>query len=212
LVHWVSLFCGCIESEIYAEGYGYVYRGVKEPAKLEGDAPFPRPQGGVSPSRALRRSSSGRARCSRTFTSSEHDERDLAPALLVSCTFHDQRDNILTRNASTSSLGHSSINSPRSRLGSFNKASSIAARALRASLKEDKRVAAEKRGATILRYQKWENGQGGEQVRTSRITARVPPRSARRSLQVHFNPPEAPAKGEPVSAAVWRRSSSHVLW
>jgi F-type H+-transporting ATPase subunit epsilon len=51
---------------------------------------------------------------------------------------------------------------------SFNKASSIAARALRASLKEDKRVAAEKRGATIMRYQKWENGQGGEQVRPTR--------------------------------------------
>jgi F-type H+-transporting ATPase subunit epsilon len=49
---------------------------------------------------------------------------------------------------------------------SFNKASSIGARALRASLKEDKRVAAEKRGATIMRYQKWENGMGGEMVRS----------------------------------------------
>jgi F-type H+-transporting ATPase subunit epsilon len=50
---------------------------------------------------------------------------------------------------------------------SFNKASSIGARALRASLKEDKRVAAEKRGATIMRYQKWENGMGGEMVHSA---------------------------------------------
>ncbi|KAK0196502.1 mitochondrial ATP synthase epsilon chain-domain-containing protein [Armillaria mellea] len=47
---------------------------------------------------------------------------------------------------------------------SFNKYSEIAARAVRASLKEDQRVLAEKRGLTALRYQKWENGQGGQQV------------------------------------------------
>ncbi|KAG7442525.1 uncharacterized protein BT62DRAFT_386478 [Guyanagaster necrorhizus] len=47
---------------------------------------------------------------------------------------------------------------------SFNKYSEIAARALRASLKEDQRVLAEKRGLTSLKYQKWENGQGGQQV------------------------------------------------
>ncbi|OBZ65720.1 hypothetical protein A0H81_14239, partial [Grifola frondosa] len=40
----------------------------------------------------------------------------------------------------------------------------ITARALRQSLKENERVAAEKRGLTILRYQKWEKGQGGQQV------------------------------------------------
>jgi F-type H+-transporting ATPase subunit epsilon len=48
---------------------------------------------------------------------------------------------------------------------SFNKYSQIAARAVRASLKEEKRLVAEKRGTTSLRYQKWENGQGQQQVR-----------------------------------------------
>jgi F-type H+-transporting ATPase subunit epsilon len=47
---------------------------------------------------------------------------------------------------------------------SFNKYSQIAARAVRASLKEEKRLVAEKRGTTSLRYQKWENGQGQQQV------------------------------------------------
>ncbi|TCD70267.1 hypothetical protein EIP91_004168 [Steccherinum ochraceum] len=47
---------------------------------------------------------------------------------------------------------------------SYNKYTQIAARALRQSLQETQRVAAEKRGATILRYQKWENGVGGQQV------------------------------------------------
>ncbi|KAK7693853.1 hypothetical protein QCA50_003426 [Cerrena zonata] len=46
----------------------------------------------------------------------------------------------------------------------YNKYTQIAARALRQSLKEEYRVAAEKRGQTILRYQKWENGVGGQQV------------------------------------------------
>ncbi|KAJ3013634.1 hypothetical protein NUW54_g1533 [Trametes sanguinea] len=52
----------------------------------------------------------------------------------------------------------------RPRATRFNKYSQIAARALRASLKEEERVVAEKRGVTMLRYQKWENGQGGPQV------------------------------------------------
>ncbi|TFK46691.1 hypothetical protein OE88DRAFT_1739304 [Heliocybe sulcata] len=46
----------------------------------------------------------------------------------------------------------------------FNRYSQICARALRQSLKESERVKAEKRGLTALRYQHWENGQGGEQV------------------------------------------------
>ena len=49
---------------------------------------------------------------------------------------------------------------------SYNKYTQIAARALRQSLQENQRVAAEKRGLTILRYQKWENGVGGQQVST----------------------------------------------
>ena len=46
----------------------------------------------------------------------------------------------------------------------YNKYTQIAARAVRQSLKESERVAAEKRGLTILRYQHWENGVGGAQV------------------------------------------------
>ncbi|TFK61714.1 hypothetical protein BDN72DRAFT_903853 [Pluteus cervinus] len=46
----------------------------------------------------------------------------------------------------------------------YNKYAQITANAVRNSLKEDLRVAAEKRGTTALRYQKWENGMGGQQV------------------------------------------------
>ena len=46
----------------------------------------------------------------------------------------------------------------------YNKYTQIAARAVRQSLKENERVAAEKRGLTALRYQHWEDGKGGEQV------------------------------------------------
>jgi len=63
---------------------------------------------------------------------------------------------------------------------SFNKYSQIAARALRQSLKENQRVSAEKRGLTAVRYQRWENGQGGEQV--------------------FLNPPEEPDAKKPSAA------------
>lgn len=46
----------------------------------------------------------------------------------------------------------------------YNKYTQIAARAVRLSLKENERVAAEKRGLTSVRYQHWEGGKGGEQV------------------------------------------------
>ncbi|KAJ3860149.1 mitochondrial ATP synthase epsilon chain-domain-containing protein [Lentinula novae-zelandiae] len=49
----------------------------------------------------------------------------------------------------------------------FNKYSQITAGAVRKSLKETQRLAAEKRGLTSLRYQVWENGKGGEQVRVT---------------------------------------------
>jgi hypothetical protein len=54
----------------------------------------------------------------------------------------------------------------------YNKYSQIASRALRQSLKESERLKAEKRGLTALRYQHWENGQGGQQVRRTRFTFR----------------------------------------
>jgi F-type H+-transporting ATPase subunit epsilon len=46
----------------------------------------------------------------------------------------------------------------------YNKYTQIAARAVRQSLKENERVAAEKRGLSSVRYQHWEDGKGGEQV------------------------------------------------
>ena len=48
----------------------------------------------------------------------------------------------------------------------YNKYTQIAARAVRQSLKENERLASEKRGVTALRYQHWEGGKGGEQVST----------------------------------------------
>ena len=49
-------------------------------------------------------------------------------------------------------------------LDSFNAYAQISSRALRQSLKETARLNAEKRGLTDLRFQKWENGNGGPQV------------------------------------------------
>ncbi|KAJ3566845.1 hypothetical protein NP233_g6747 [Leucocoprinus birnbaumii] len=49
-------------------------------------------------------------------------------------------------------------------LFTYNKYAQITARAVRSSLKEEQRLAAEKRGLTMLRYQQWENGQGGPQI------------------------------------------------
>ncbi|KAF7329883.1 hypothetical protein MKEN_00252000 [Mycena kentingensis (nom. inval.)] len=54
----------------------------------------------------------------------------------------------------------------------YNKYTQITARAVRNSLQENQRLAAEKRGLTLLRYQPWENGVGGSQVR--RVTTLVP--------------------------------------
>ncbi|KJA24160.1 hypothetical protein HYPSUDRAFT_200679 [Hypholoma sublateritium FD-334 SS-4] len=54
-------------------------------------------------------------------------------------------------------------------LFTYNKYASITARAVRASLKEEERVVAEKRGLTNARYQKWENGVGGQYVLTQEV-------------------------------------------
>ncbi|KAF8308553.1 hypothetical protein DL93DRAFT_2142230 [Clavulina sp. PMI_390] len=51
----------------------------------------------------------------------------------------------------------------------FNKYSQIAARALRNSLKEDARLAAEKRGTSELKYQKWTDGKAGESVSSQHL-------------------------------------------
>ncbi|KZT09686.1 uncharacterized protein LAESUDRAFT_646462 [Laetiporus sulphureus 93-53] len=60
----------------------------------------------------------------------------------------------------------------------YNKYTQIAARALRQSLKENERVAAEKRGLTILRYQHWQNGVGGQQVFLNPPEEQRPPKPA----------------------------------
>ncbi|CEJ85588.1 Putative Mitochondrial ATP synthase [[Torrubiella] hemipterigena] len=44
----------------------------------------------------------------------------------------------------------------------YNRYLAIAARAARRSLKEDKRIIAERRGGMELRFAKWENGKMGE--------------------------------------------------
>ncbi|PHH75861.1 hypothetical protein CDD82_4235 [Ophiocordyceps australis] len=44
----------------------------------------------------------------------------------------------------------------------YNRYLAIAARTVRRSLKEDKRVAAERRGDMDLRFAKWQNGKQGD--------------------------------------------------
>ncbi|KAJ9622395.1 hypothetical protein H2203_006615 [Taxawa tesnikishii (nom. ined.)] len=44
----------------------------------------------------------------------------------------------------------------------YNRYLAVAARVVRRSLKEDKRLAAERRGEMDLRFAKWENGRQGE--------------------------------------------------
>lgn len=64
--------------------------------------------------------------------------------------------------------GKLTVNQPRHisvpRLGSYNKYTQIASRAVRTGLKESERVGAEKRANIGVKYQQWENGKGGEQV------------------------------------------------
>ncbi|GAB7340704.1 hypothetical protein MBLNU457_7091t1 [Dothideomycetes sp. NU457] len=44
----------------------------------------------------------------------------------------------------------------------YNRYLAVAARVVRRSLKDDKRIAAERRGEMDLRFAKWENGKQGE--------------------------------------------------
>lgn len=53
----------------------------------------------------------------------------------------------------------------------YNRALAVAGRALRAGLKEDKRIIAERRGQTDLRFFKWENGKQGEVTTLSNTPA-----------------------------------------
>ncbi|KAF2006106.1 hypothetical protein P154DRAFT_455760 [Amniculicola lignicola CBS 123094] len=44
----------------------------------------------------------------------------------------------------------------------YNRYIAVASRVVRRSLKEDKRIAAERRGESELRFAKWENGKQGD--------------------------------------------------
>ncbi|KAJ7222359.1 mitochondrial ATP synthase epsilon chain-domain-containing protein [Mycena pura] len=61
---------------------------------------------------------------------------------------------------------------------SYNKFIQITARALRNSLQETHRLAAEKRGLTALRYQKWEDGVGGTQTMLNPTLKKDPTKNA----------------------------------
>ncbi|KAJ4348628.1 uncharacterized protein N0V89_010006 [Didymosphaeria variabile] len=54
---------------------------------------------------------------------------------------------------------------------SYNRYIAVASRAVRRSLKEDKRIAAERRGESELRFAKWENGKQGEAKNLAEATA-----------------------------------------
>ncbi|KAH6642586.1 mitochondrial ATP synthase epsilon chain-domain-containing protein [Boeremia exigua] len=45
---------------------------------------------------------------------------------------------------------------------SYNRYISVASRVVRRSLKEEQRIAAERRGVSELRFAKWENGKQGD--------------------------------------------------
>lgn len=45
---------------------------------------------------------------------------------------------------------------------SYNRYIAVASRVVRRSLKEDKRIAAERRGESELRFAKWQNGKQGD--------------------------------------------------
>ncbi|KAK2024615.1 hypothetical protein LZ31DRAFT_558279 [Colletotrichum somersetense] len=53
----------------------------------------------------------------------------------------------------------------------YNRYLAVASRVVRRSLKEDKRIIAERRGETELRFAKWENGKQGDPKTLSQATA-----------------------------------------
>ncbi|TKW57016.1 hypothetical protein CTA1_13029 [Colletotrichum tanaceti] len=60
----------------------------------------------------------------------------------------------------------------------YNRYLAVASRVVRRSLKEDKRIIAERRGETDLRFAKWENGKQSEPKLLSQATVNVPPPSS----------------------------------
>ncbi|KAF2865662.1 mitochondrial ATP synthase epsilon chain-domain-containing protein [Massariosphaeria phaeospora] len=53
---------------------------------------------------------------------------------------------------------------------SYNRYLSVASRVVRRSLKEDKRIIAERRGESELRFAKWESGKQGETKNVDAVT------------------------------------------
>ncbi|KAI1099098.1 mitochondrial ATP synthase epsilon chain-domain-containing protein [Jackrogersella minutella] len=57
---------------------------------------------------------------------------------------------------------------------SYNRYLAVAARVVRRSLKEDKRIAAERRGEMDLRFAKWENGKMSEPKNLAEANSTTP--------------------------------------
>ncbi|KAM0564528.1 hypothetical protein ACHAPJ_000742 [Fusarium lateritium] len=55
----------------------------------------------------------------------------------------------------------------------YNRYLAVAARVVRRSLKEDKRIAAERRGEMDLRFAKWQNGKQGEPQNLAKANAAI---------------------------------------
>ncbi|KAI1496276.1 mitochondrial ATP synthase epsilon chain-domain-containing protein [Biscogniauxia marginata] len=60
----------------------------------------------------------------------------------------------------------------------YNRYLAVAARVVRRSLKEDKRLAAERRGEMDLRFAKWENGKMGEPKHLAEANAALRPQGS----------------------------------
>ncbi|KDN61075.1 hypothetical protein CSUB01_01840 [Colletotrichum sublineola] len=60
----------------------------------------------------------------------------------------------------------------------YNRYLAVASRVVRRSLKEDKRIIAERRGEMELRFSKWENGKQGEPKPLSQATSAAPTASS----------------------------------
>lgn len=102
------------------------------------------------------------------------DDDDERPDLLVTSTHTHSVNHVLARHTHVRPFLSLSLCFFSSSLSSlrpcivcrFNKYLAVAARATRQALKEEQRVAAERRGVISLRWQQWKDGKGGEQVRS----------------------------------------------
>ncbi|KAL1306491.1 hypothetical protein AAFC00_005186 [Neodothiora populina] len=60
----------------------------------------------------------------------------------------------------------------------YNRYLTVAARVVRRSLKEDKRLLAERRGEMDLKFAKWENGKAGESKSLATAVSAAPAQSS----------------------------------